>query len=162
MIAVYPGSFDPVTSGHFDIIVRAAGMFEALIVLVAANSSKSPLFTADERAELLRLSCAGLPNVRVELLPEALLVSYVVQSGAKVIVKGLRAVSDFEYEFQMALLNRHLQPDVETIFLMTAAQHAYLSSSIVKEIARLGGDIHGLVPLPVEEALEQKYEKTNF
>ena len=156
MIAVYPGSFDPVTSGHFDIICRAAGMFETLIVLVAANSSKSPLFTAQERADLLRLSCASLPNVRVEPLPPALLVSYVVESGAKVIVKGLRAVSDFEYEFQMALLNRHLQPDVETIFLMTAAEHAYLSSSIVKEIARLGGDITGLVPEPVQAALQNK------
>ena len=160
MIAVYPGSFDPVTSGHLDVITRAAGMFETLIVLVAANSSKAPLFTADERAELLCQSCASLPNVRVDLLPSTLLVSYVVQSGAKVIVKGLRAVSDFEYEFQMALLNRHLQPEVETIFLMTAAEHAYLSSSIVKEIARLGGDITGLVPLPVQAALGQKFEKS--
>ena len=157
MIAVYPGSFDPVTSGHLDVIVRAAGMFETLIVLVAANSSKSPLFTADERAELVRLSCADLPNVRVEILPNALLVSFVVESGAQVIVKGLRAVSDFEYEFQMALLNRHLEPNVETIFLMTAAEHAYLSSSIVKEIARLGGDITGLVPKPVQDALIQKF-----
>ena len=157
MIAVYPGSFDPVTSGHLDVIVRAAGMFETLIVLVAANSSKSPLFTADERAELVRLSCADLPNVRVEILPNTLLVSFVVESGAQVIVKGLRAVSDFEYEFQMALLNRHLEPNVETIFLMTAAEHAYLSSSIVKEIARLGGDITGLVPKPVQDALIQKF-----
>ncbi len=156
MIAVYPGSFDPVTSGHFDVIARAAGMFETLIVLVAANSSKSPLFTGEERVDLLRQSCAHLPNVRVELLPQTLLVSYVVESGAKVIVKGLRAVSDFEYEFQMALLNRHLQPEVETIFLMTAAEHAYLSSSIVKEIARLGGDITGLVPEPVQAALRNK------
>jgi len=148
-----------VTSGHFDIIARAAGMFETLLVLVAANSSKSPLFTGEERVNLLRLSCAGLPNVRVELLPQTLLVSYVVESGAKVIVKGLRAVSDFEYEFQMALLNRHLQPDVETIFLMTAAEHAYLSSSIVKEIARLGGDITGLVPEPVQDALQNKFKK---
>ena len=158
MIAVYPGSFDPVTSGHFDVISRAAGMFETLIVLVAANSSKSPLFTAEERVDLLRRSCAGLPNLRVELLPPSLLVSYVVASGAQVIVKGLRAGSDFEYEFQMALLNRHLQPDVETIFLMTAAQHAYLSSSIVKEIARLGGDITGLVPEPVQAALQDKFK----
>ncbi len=156
MIAVYPGSFDPVTSGHFDIIERAAGMFETLIVLVAANSTKTPLFTAEERAELLRESCAGLPNVKVELLPNVLLVDFVVECGAKVIVKGLRAVSDFEYEFQMALLNRHMQPQVETIFLMTAAEHSYLSSSIVKEIARLGGDIAGLVPEPVRPALQRK------
>ena len=158
MIAVYPGSFDPVTSGHLDVIARAAGMFETLIVLVAANSAKSPLFTAEERAELVRSSCAGLPNVEVALLPATLLVSYVVESGAKVIVKGLRAVSDFEYEFQMALLNRHLEPGVETIFLMTAAEHAYLSSSIVKEIARLGGDITGLVPEPVQKALKTKFQ----
>ena len=156
MIAVYPGSFDPVTSGHYDIIVRAARMFETLIVLVAANSTKSPLFTAEERVALLRQSCVGLPNVQVEMLPPRLLVNYVVQNGAKVIVKGLRAVSDFEYEFQMALLNRHLEPNVETIFLMTAAEHSYLSSSIVKEIARLGGDIAGLVPEAVRLALEQK------
>lgn len=162
MIAVYPGSFDPVTSGHLDVICRAAGMFETLIVLVAANSSKSPLFTAEERAELLRLSCAGLLNVRVEFLPNALLVSFVVESGAQVIVKGLRAVSDFEYEFQMALLNRHLEPNVETIFLMTAAEHAYLSSSIVKEIARLGGDITGLVPAPVQDALLRKYNSRSL
>jgi len=157
MIAVYPGSFDPVTSGHFDIIERAAGMFETLIVLVAANSTKSPLFTARERAELLRESCLALPNVKVEILPNVLLVDFVMQSRAKVIVKGLRAVSDFEYEFQMALLNRHLQPKVETVFLMTAAEHSYLSSSIVKEIARLGGNISGLVPEAVRPALQRKF-----
>ncbi len=157
MIAVYPGSFDPVTSGHFDIIERAAGMFDTLIVLVAANSAKTPLFMAEERAALLRESCAGLPNVQVALLPNALLVEYVVEQGAQVIVKGLRAVSDFEYEFQMALLNRHLEPKVETIFLMTAAEHSYLSSSIVKEIARLGGDIAGLVPEAVRPVLLRKY-----
>lgn len=157
MTAVYPGSFDPVTSGHYDVIVRAAGMFETLTVLVAANSAKSPLFTAEERVDLLRRSCADLPNVKVEVLPPTLLVEHVAQNGAKVIVKGLRAVSDFEYEFQMALLNRHLEPGVETIFLMTAAEHSYLSSSIVKEIARLGGDIAGLVPEVVRPALEQKF-----
>ena len=157
MIAVYPGSFDPVTSGHYDIIERAAGMFETLIVLVAANSTKAPLFTAEERAALLRESCAALPNVKVAILPPVLLVSYVESCDAKVIVKGLRAVSDFEYEFQMALLNRRLQPEVETIFLMTAAEYSYLSSSIVKEIARLGGDIVGLVPETVRQALLIKY-----
>jgi len=159
MIAVYPGSFDPVTSGHYDIIERAAGMFATLIVLVAANSTKTPLFSAEERAALLRESCAGLPNVQVAILPPVLLVNYMGQCGAKVIVKGLRAVSDFEYEFQMALLNRRLQPDVETIFLMTAAEHSYLSSSIVKEIARLGGDIGGLVPKAVRPALLKKYAR---
>jgi pantetheine-phosphate adenylyltransferase len=157
MIAVYPGSFDPVTCGHQDIIARAAGMFEGLTVLVAANSSKSPLFSADERVALLRESCAHLPNVGVEVLPPVLLVDYAAEHRAGVIVKGLRAVSDFEYEFQMALLNRRLRPQVETIFLMTAAEYSYLSSSIVKEIARLGGDIEGLVPPPVRRALAEKF-----
>ena len=159
MIAVYPGSFDPVTSGHYDIIARAAGMFETLIVTVAVNSSKSPLFTAEERVELLRESCVDLPNVKVEALDNALLANYAMQRGAGAIVKGLRAVSDFEYEFQMALLNRRMQPEVETIFFMTAAEYSYLSSSIVKEIARLGGDITGLVPAAVEAALHQKFVK---
>ncbi len=157
MLAIYPGSFDPVTSGHFDIITRAAGMLETVIVLVAVNSGKQPLFTPDERVDLLRRACVDLPNVRVEQLADELLVSYAVRVGARVIVKGLRAVSDFEYEFQMALLNRHLQPDVETVFLMTSAEHSYLSSSIVKEIGRLGGDIMGLVPAVVEPFLQAKF-----
>lgn len=157
MLAIYPGSFDPVTSGHFDIISRAAGMMEAVVVLVAANSSKKPLFTPDERVEMLRKACAGIPNVRVEKLGDELLVSYAMRNGAHVIVKGLRAVSDFEYEFQMALLNRHLQPDLETVFLMTSAEHSYLSSSIVKEIGRLGGDINGLVPPVVQPFLQAKF-----
>ncbi|MDQ2798419.1 MAG: pantetheine-phosphate adenylyltransferase [Armatimonadota bacterium] len=161
MIAVYPGSFDPVTSGHYDIIARAAGMFEMLVVLVAVNSGKTPLFTADERAALIREACASLPNVQVDTLTDALLVDYAVGRGAKVIVKGLRAVSDFEVEFQMALLNRHLQPEVETLFLMTSAEHSYLSSSIVKEIGRLGGDITGLVPEVVVPALRQKFAQTH-
>ena len=157
MIAVYPGSFDPVTSGHYDIITRAAGMFERLIVLVAVNSSKTPLFAAEERVEMLQACCASLGNVSVDTLDRRLLVDYAMERGAKSIVKGLRAVSDFEYEFQMALLNRHLQPQVETVFLMTSAEHSYLSSSIVKEIARLGGDIHGLVPDAALSFLEGKF-----
>lgn len=162
MIAIYPGSFDPVTSGHFDIITRASGLFEAVIVLVAANSAKSPLFTAQQRVEMIEEACHALPNVRVDTLAERLLVDYATAQGAQVIVKGLRAVSDFEYEFQMALLNRHLQPNVETVFLMTSAEHSYLSSSIVKEIARLGGDIHGLVPTPVLPMLKQKFERVSL
>ena len=157
MIAVYPGSFDPVTSGHYDIITRAAGMYERLIVLVAANSSKSPLFTAAERVEMLGACCVSLPNVSVDTLDRGLLVDYVTEHGAKAIIKGLRAVSDFEVEFQMALLNRRLQPQVETVFLMTSAEHSYLSSSIVKEIARLGGDIRGLVPAVALPFLEGKF-----
>lgn len=156
MIAIYPGSFDPVTSGHFDIITRAAGLFDTVIVLVAANSSKSPLFTAGERVQMLQETCAALPSVRVDTLEGRLLVDYATAQGAQVIVKGLRAVSDFEYEFQMALLNRHLQPVVETVFLMTSAEHSYLSSSIVKEIAKLGGDIRGLVPDAAASHLARK------
>lgn len=146
MIAVYPGSFDPVTSGHFDIIERAARMFENVIVVVAVNSNKTPLFSAAERVEILHEACAGLTNVEVDTLENGLLVEYAVKRGAKVVVKGLRAVSDFEYEFQMALLNRQLEPTIETMFLMTSAEHSFLSSSIVKEIGRLGGDVSGLVP----------------
>lgn len=157
MLAIYPGSFDPVTSGHFDIITRAAGMLETVVVLVAVNSGKQPLFTPDERVDMLRLVCVDLPNVRVEKLSDELLVRYAVRIGAQVIVKGLRAVSDFEYEFQMALLNRHLQPEVETMFLMTSAEHSYLSSSIIKEIGRLGGDITGLVPAVVQPYLHAKF-----
>lgn len=159
MLAIYPGSFDPVTSGHFDIITRAAGMLEAVVVLVAVNSNKQPLFSPAERVEMLRRACAHLPNVRVEQLSDELLVGYARRIGAQVIVKGLRAVSDFEYEFQMALLNRHLQPEVETMFLMTSAEHSYLSSSIVKEIGKLGGDIAGLVPAVVLPFLQAKFTR---
>jgi pantetheine-phosphate adenylyltransferase len=159
VIAVYPGSFDPVTSGHVDIIGRAAGMFDTVIVLVAVNSTKTPLFSAAERAEMLQAACADFANVRVDTLADGLLVEYAVRQGARVIVKGLRAVSDFEYEFQMTLLNRRLEPGVETVFLMTSAEHSYLSSSIVKEIGRLGGDVRGLVPGAALPYLEQKYGK---
>ena len=146
MIAVYPGSFDPVTSGHQDIICRAASIFEQVTVVVAGNSAKTPVFPTDERLEMLRAVTADLPNVTVDVLSEGLLVDFAQARGARVIVKGLRAVSDFEYEFQLALLNRSMQPSVETMFLATSTEHSFLSSSIVKEIARLGGKIDGLVP----------------
>jgi pantetheine-phosphate adenylyltransferase len=155
MIAVYPGSFDPVTEGHHDIIKRAARMYDKVIVLVAVNSSKSALFTADERVDMLEKTCSGLPNVAFDRLEGSLLVDYAQANGADVIVRGLRFVSDFEYEFQMALLNRRLQPDIETVFMMASSEHSFLSSSIVKEIGRLGGQIEGLVPdvlLPVLRA----------
>ena len=140
-----------------DIITRAAGLYETVIVLVAVNSGKSPLFTADERVEMLQEACSHLPGVRVETLTDGLLVHYTDAQGAGVIVKGLRAVSDFEYEFQMALLNRRLAPQVETVFLMTSAEYSYLSSSIVKEIGRLGGDISGLVPDGVAPLLLRRF-----
>ncbi len=155
-IAIYPGSFDPATNGHMDVITRAAGLFDRLIVAVGRNSGKSPLFTPDERVALLREVCAdaGLTNVEVDAF-EGMLVDYARKQGARVVVKGLRAVSDFEYEFQMALANHHLAPDVETLFLMTSAEHLYLSSSIVKEIARLKGDVSALVPPRVESRLRE-------
>jgi len=157
VIAIYPGSFDPITSGHFDIIARAAGMFETTIVLVAVNSAKTALFSAGERVGMIREACRELPGVEVDTLTGDLLVNYAKARGARVVVKGLRAVSDFEYEFQMALLNRRLAPDVETVFLMTSAEHSYLSSSIVKEIGQLGGDVRGLVPPNVEPRLRQRF-----
>ncbi len=148
MVAVYPGSFDPITNGHLDIIERASGMFDEVIVLVAVNSTKKNSFSVERRASMIRkaVEAAGLSNVRVDCFSNGLLVDYVEQSGARIIVKGLRAVSDFEYELQMALLNRHIRPEIETVFLMTRAEFSFLSSSIVREIARLGGDITGLVP----------------
>lgn len=153
--ALVPGSFDPVTNGHLDIIARAAKMFDTVLVATATNSTKTPLFTLPERLELLKEACAPWPNVSVDVL-QGLLVEYAVDHGASVIVKGLRAVSDFEYELQMAMMNRRLNSAVETVFLMTEAEHSYLSSSIVKEIARLGGSVEGLVPSHVEARLRQK------
>jgi pantetheine-phosphate adenylyltransferase len=155
-VAVVPGSFDPVTNGHVDIIQRAATIFERVIVVVARNASKTPLFPLDERLEMLEGVCAPYPNVEVDTF-EGLLVAYAMQRGATVIVKGLRAVSDFEYELQMASMNRRLAEGVETMFLMTGAEYSYLSSNIVKEIARLGGAVEGLVPHDVEKRLRQKY-----
>ena len=143
--AIYPGSFDPVTLGHLDIIKRAACQFDKLIVCVMVNSDKHGLFTPEERVELIRKSVEGIPNVEVDLYM-GLLVDYVRSKGAVAIVKGLRAMSDFEYEFQMALTNRKLYPEAETVFLTTAADNMYLSSSLVKQVAGLGGDISEFVP----------------
>ena len=159
MIAVYPGSFDPITSGHLDIIERTASLYEQVIVVVATNSAKTPVFTTDQRIEMIRKSVdsKSLGNVQVDALTDRLLVDYCSQKNARVIVKGLRAVSDFEFEFQMALLNRRLDDDVETVFMMTGAEFSYLSSSIVKEIARLGGEIAGLVPEPIITDIRKQF-----
>jgi len=146
--AVYPGSFDPVTCGHVDIAERAARLFQRLIVAVAVNPQKVPTFTVEERMEFLRLACAHIPNVEVDCF-QGLLVDYARQRGIRVVVKGLRVVSDFEMEMQMAHMNRLLEPTLETVFIMTATQYSFLSSSIVKEIAQLGGNIQGLVPDPI-------------
>ena len=143
-IAVYPGSFDPLTKGHLDVIVRAAKQFDKLIVSVVRNPSKSPLFSVSERMDIIEHATKDIPNIEVSHF-EGLLTSYVAGKGAQAIVKGLRAITDFEYEFQMALMNRQLNPDIETMFLMTHSKYAYLSSSMVKEVFKLGGDVSELV-----------------
>jgi pantetheine-phosphate adenylyltransferase len=155
-MAIVPGSFDPVTNGHLDIIERASHLFDTVTVAVAINSAKAPLFTLDERVEMIREATADLPNVSIDSF-QGLLVEYAANRGACAIVRGLRAVSDFEYELQMALMNRRLCPGVETVFMMTGADYSYLSSSIVKEIARLGGSVEGLVTDRVRQRLQEKY-----
>ena len=154
--ALYPGSFDPVTNGHLDIIERASRLFDEVIVAVAFNEAKSGLFKAEERVRLLQANVGCFKNVQVTRF-EGLLVDFAHKSGAHVIVRGLRAISDFEFEFQMALMNRKLAPELETIFLMPAEECTYLSSRIVKEIARLGGEVTQFVPESVARALREKY-----
>lgn len=149
--AIYPGSFDPVTNGHLDVIERARKLFDEVIVAVAHNDQKQPLFTLEERLELLRATIGEVDGVLIAPLP-GLLVKFAVDQHANAIIRGLRAVSDFEFEFQMALMNRKLEGRVETIFLMPKEEYTYLSSRIVKEIARLGGDIAKFVPPKVVEA----------
>ncbi|HZJ57014.1 MAG TPA: pantetheine-phosphate adenylyltransferase [Clostridia bacterium] len=144
-IGVYPGSFDPVTEGHLDVIRRSAKIFDKVVVAIARNYSKKPLFTAEERMGLIQRSLNDISNVEVDSF-EGLLMDYVHSKNAQVIIKGLRAISDFEYEFQMALMNRKLDSRVETIFMMTSYKYSFLSSSMVKEVASLGGCITGLVP----------------
>ncbi len=144
-IAVYPGSFDPVTNGHLDVIQRAACIFDKLIVAVLENPDKTPMFTQDERVSMLKKVTGGISNVEVEHF-SGLLIHYMNTKNAKVIIKGLRAVSDFEYEFQMAMLNHKLNPEIETLFMMTNNKYSYLSSSAVKQIAVYGGCIKELVP----------------
>src|SRR5687767_12588895 len=154
-LAVYPGSFDPLTNGHVDIIDRGARMFDRIVVAVLVNIEKRPLFTADERVAIARKVFQGQDNVEVETF-EGLLVDYARRRRAVAIVRGLRAVSDFEYEMQMALMNRRLNPDVETVFMMPAEPYTYVSSRLVKEVVALGGSVHGLVPEVVESRLRDK------
>jgi pantetheine-phosphate adenylyltransferase len=153
--AIYPGSFDPVTNGHLDVIERARKLFDEVIVAVAHNDQKQPLFTLEERLELLRTTIGETDHVQIAPL-EGLLVNFAVEQKATAVIRGLRAVSDFEFEFQMALMNRKLEASVETIFLMPKEEYTYLSSRIVKEIARLGGDIAKFVPPRVVEAFAKK------
>ena len=154
-VAVYPGSFDPLTNGHVDIISRGARLFDRIIVAILVNAEKSPLFTIDERVEITRAVFRDQPNVEVDTF-DGLLVDYVAKRGAQVIVRGLRAVSDFEFEFQMALMNRRLNAKIETVFMMPAEQYTYISSRLIKEVFALGGRVHGLVPELVEERLRGK------
>ncbi|MHA3775465.1 pantetheine-phosphate adenylyltransferase [Verrucomicrobiota bacterium sgz303538] len=154
--AIYPGSFDPVTNGHLDVIQRAAKLFDEIIVAVAHNEQKSGLFSMDERVDLLSEVIAELPNVRVTRF-SGLLVNYAREQGASAVIRGLRAISDFEFEFQMALMNRKLEPAIETIFLMPREEYTAISSRIVKEIAKLGGNVEAFVPPLVARALREKF-----
>ena len=154
-VAIYPGTFDPLTNGHVDIIARGARLFDRIIVAVLVNAEKSPLFTMTERVEIARSVFTGLPNVEVDTF-DGLLVDYMERRGAQVIVRGLRAVSDFEFEFQMALMNRRLNDKIETVFMMPAEQYSYISSRLIKEVFSLGGRVHGLVPDMVEQRLRDK------
>ena len=155
LTAIYPGTFDPITYGHIDVIQRAAAIFPRVIVLVGRNGSKEPLFTAEERLAMVQFVVRGLHGVSTDWF-DGLLVSYARRHGASVLIRGLRAVSDFEYEFQMALTNRKLHRAVDTVFLVPDERYTYLNSSIVREVARLGGDIAGFVPPFVRRRLMQK------
>ncbi len=154
-LAVYPGSFDPLTNGHVDIIERGARLFDRIIVAILVNAEKSPLFSMAERIEIARAVFKNHPNVEVDTF-DGLLVDYVARRQANVIVRGLRAVSDFEYEFQMALMNRELASTIETVFMMPAVKYWYISSRLIKEVFALGGKVHGLVPDMVEARLREK------
>jgi pantetheine-phosphate adenylyltransferase len=158
-LAVYPGSFDPLTNGHVDIISRGARLFDRIIVAILVNAEKAPLFTMDERVQIMRRVFGALPNVEVDTF-EGLLVDYTERRQAQVIVRGLRAVSDFEFEFQMALMNRRLNGKIETVFMMPAEQYSYISSRLIKEVFALGGQVHGLVPDIVEDRLRDKFRQT--
>src|SRR3981081_4018496 len=156
--AIYPGSFDPVTNGHLDVVERARKLFDEVIVAVAHNDEKRPLFTLQERLDLLQNTLGKIDNVRIAHF-EGLLVDFAMAEKAGAVIRGLRAISDFEFEFQMALMNRKLEGTVETIFLMPKEEYTYLSSRIVKEIARLGGDITSFVPAIVAEAFARKLNR---
>jgi pantetheine-phosphate adenylyltransferase len=156
--AVYPGSFDPLTNGHLDLIERSLRIFDELIVAVVTNPAKTSLFSEAERVEMIREATRGLGHIEI-LVFEGLLVDFVTKVGARAIVRGLRAVSDFEYEFQMALMNRKLREEVETVFLMPHEAYSYISSRLIKEVAGYGGAVAGLVPAVVEKRLAQKFRR---
>lgn len=157
-LAIYPGTFDPITNGHLDIIERGAKIFDRLTVAITNNLSKNPLFTVAERMDMIRSVTANLPNVEVDQF-SGLLVDYAAAHGAGALLRGLRAISDFEYEFQMALVNRKLSHGITTVFLMAHEKYTYLNSTIVKEVARLGGDVDSFVAPLVKERLQDKFQK---
>lgn len=153
--AIYPGSFDPITNGHLDVISRGSRLVERLIVAVLKNEQKRPLFSVEERVEIMREVLAPFPNVEVDCF-DGLLVHYAAARGANVILRGIRAISDYEYEWQMAHMNRRLQPEIETVFLMAAEEYAFVSSRLMKEVISLGGNISGLVPQSVEDRMKER------
>jgi len=155
IVALYPGSFDPITNGHLDLIARGARLVDRLIVAILRNEAKAPLFSVEERVEMLEEVVKPYPNVEIGSF-EGLLVDYAAARGANMILRGIRAISDYEYELQMALMNRRLGPDIETVFLMASEAHSFLSSKLVKEVLRLGGKITGLVPPSIEGKLRKR------
>jgi pantetheine-phosphate adenylyltransferase len=158
-VAIFPGSFDPLTNGHVDIILRGARLFDRIVVAILVNAEKHPLFTMDERVEITRAVFHDRPNVEVDTF-DGLLVDYVARRRADVIVRGLRAISDFEFEFQMALMNRRLNPAIETVFMMPAEQYTYISSRLIKEVVALNASVKGLVPELVETRVHEKQHGT--
>jgi len=156
LTAVYPGTFDPITNGHLDILSRGGRMFDRIIVAILRNPDKDPLFPLEERVEILKAVVSRWPNVQVETF-DGLLVEFARARSAQVIVRGLRALSDFEYEFQMTLMNQRLEPGIQTVFMMPSETYSYVSSRLVKEVARLGGDVTGLVPPEVVDRLKRRF-----
>ena len=155
VVALYPGSFDPITNGHLDLIERSSALFDRLVVAILRNEEKEALFSVEERIEMLNEVVRGFSNVEVGSF-DGLLVDYAAHCGASVILRGIRAVSDYEYELQMALMNRRLRPEIETVFLMASEAHSFLSSKLVKEVIRLGGKVSGLVPPSIESRLRKR------
>ena len=158
-MAIYPGSFDPITNGHLDLIQRGARLFDRLIVAVLRNEHKHPVFTVEERAEMLRDSVCGIDNVEVDFF-DGLLVDYAVSRSATVLLRGIRAISDYEYELQMALMNRRLRPEIETVFLMANEAYSFISSRLVKEVFSLGGNVAGLAPPNVVERMRGRLQQS--
>lgn len=156
LTAIYPGSFDPITNGHLDLIERASRLVERLVVSILHNERKQPLFSVEERLDMVRQVIAPYPNVEVDRF-EGLLVDFATRRGATLIIRGIRAISDYEYEWQMALMNRRLRPEIETMFLMAGEENSFISSHLVKEVIRLGGDVSDLVPSAIEERLRTRF-----